>query len=146
MSIAGVFLMQLFPFHNNKGVIKGVNFIENAVPLNDSVLSIMEKACFDCHSNKTTYPWYTFIQPFGWLINQHVLDAKKELNFSEFNNYSLKRKLHKFKEIDEMISENEMPLESYTWIHKEAVLSAQEKQILIDWALASKNYLTDSVK
>jgi Haem-binding domain len=109
------------------------------------VKNILEKACNDCHSNNTVYPWYTNIQPLGWWINHHVDEGKHEVNFSEFNTYKIRRKLRKFDEIGDEVKEHEMPLSSYTLIHKNAELTAEEQVILINWAVASKASI-DTVK
>lgn len=105
-----------------------------AVP--DSVTQILHRACYDCHSNNTRYPWYTNIQPIGLWLADHVKEGKRELNFSEYATFTTKRKLKKLKEIVSEVEEGEMPLDSYTWMHKEAILTPQEKQMLIEWAKA----------
>src|SRR5690348_13454762 len=53
-------------------------------PIPDSVHQVLQKACFDCHSNNTRYPWYFNIQPIAWWMGDHIDEGKKELNFSEF--------------------------------------------------------------
>lgn len=98
------------------------------------VESILKRACFDCHSNNTYYPWYTNIQPVGWWLQNHINEGKGELNFSEFAAYSPKKADHKLEEVVELVEEKEMPLKSYTWVHKEAVLNAQEIETLVNWA------------
>ncbi len=95
---------------------------------------ILQKACNDCHSNNTNYPWYTDVQPVGLWLQHHVDEGIAELNFSEFAAYKPKRQAHKMEEVAEMIEENEMPLESYTLIHGNAKLSDAEKATLITWA------------
>src|SRR5213592_2028705 len=60
-----------------------------AVPT--AVQSVLKRACFDCHSNNTTYPWYDNIQPVAWWLNHHIEEGKDELNFSEFTTYSPKK-------------------------------------------------------
>lgn len=110
--------------------------VTHAVPAN--VLSVLKRACYDCHSNNTNYPWYTNIQPVGWWMQHHVNEGKEELNFSEFGTYSAKKAAHKLEETAEMVEEKEMPLESYTWIHKDAKLSADEIKLVADWANALK--------
>ena len=98
------------------------------------VMQILKTSCFDCHSNHTEYPWYSKIQPIGiWLAN-HINEGKRELNFSEFNNYKAKRKRHKLEEMVKEIKEREMPLSSYTIIHKNAILTNDQVQLLVDWA------------
>jgi hypothetical protein len=103
-----------------------------AVPAD--VDAILKAACNDCHSNYTIYPWYANIQPVaGWLAN-HVDEGKQHLNLSEFTRRRVAVQNHQFDEIIEMIKEGEMPLTSYTLIHRNAVLSEAQKQSVISWA------------
>ncbi len=118
---------------------------ENTIFVTQEVGRILQTSCYDCHSNYTNYPWYTNIQPLGWWMNHHVNEGKEELNFSEYEAYSLKRKLHKLKEIKEQIEEGEMPISSYTIQHGEATLSPEQKEILIKWVDETRNYLSDSI-
>ena len=118
---------------------------ENSITTSAEVETILQKTCNDCHSNRTEYPWYCNIQPVGWWLNHHVNEGKEELNFSEFNTYSLKRKLKKMKEIKEELDENEMPLSSYTLIHSDAKLTSQDKDLLLKWVNDTKNKLVDTV-
>lgn len=94
----------------------------------------LQKACFDCHSNTTKYPWYFNIQPFAWWMQHHVNDGKKHLNFSEFGSYTKKRKLKKLNEIKESVTEGWMPIDSYLWIHKNAKLTKNETDAIASWA------------
>jgi len=103
-------------------------------PMPDSVHHLLQVACYDCHSNNTRYPWYDNIQPVAWWLNDHIKDGKKELNFSEFGSFNTKRKFRKLKKIASEIEEGEMPLDSYTWMHKDAVLTPAQKQMLIEWS------------
>ena len=98
-----------------------------------NIVSLLKGACYDCHSNETTYPWYTNIQPLGWWIKGHINGARRHLNFSKWSTYSEKRKKRKIKECGELIEEVEMPLTSYTWMHKDARLSDKERAILVKW-------------
>ena len=101
--------------------------------INDNVASILKDACYDCHSNNTTYPWYANVQPVGWWLQHHVNEGKEEINFDEFASYSLRKQHHKLEEMAELVDKGEMPLASYTRIHKDAVLSDGQKQLLINW-------------
>lgn len=98
------------------------------------VKPILDKACNDCHTNNTYYPWYSNIQPVGWWLQYHVNEGKEHLNFSEFLSYDAKKQDHKMEEMIEMVKEKEMPLDSYTWTHTDARLTDQERQILVNWA------------
>ena len=102
------------------------------VPAN--VDSILVKACKDCHSNNTRYPWYNNIQPVTWFLNNHVIEGKEELNFDEFATYKISRQYHKLEEIKKQIDEGEMPLSSYTLIHTDAKLTDAGKDAIISWS------------
>jgi len=107
------------------------------VPQNVSV--ILKKACNDCHTNNTVYPWYAQIQPVGWWLNHHIEEGKDELNFNEFGAYAVPRQYHKLEEVVEQVKEGEMPIWSYTLIHTNAKLTDEEKQTLINWAQGIRN-------
>jgi hypothetical protein len=103
-------------------------------PVPQEVKTILQKACNDCHSNNTVYPWYSRLQPVDWWMNDHVIEGKKHLNLDEYTQRNLRYQYHKLEEIAEQVKEGEMPLESYTWVHGDAKLTAAEKKKLIDWA------------
>jgi hypothetical protein len=110
--------------------------VKHGVPAD--IKQMLEVACNDCHSNNTRYPWYSNIQPSAWFLADHVEDGKKELNFNEFSAYRLRRQYHKFEEIEEMVEQGIMPLSSYTWIHRDAILSEDQKAAIINWAKSSR--------
>ena len=103
--------------------------------------AVLKVSCYDCHSNHTSYPWYDKIQPVAWYLSHHVKEGKQELNFDEFNTYPLKKKKKKLTEIVETVKEGEMPLSSYTLIHKDAILSIEQQQEIIQWADSLNNSL-----
>ncbi len=102
----------------------------------DHVSHLLQVSCNDCHSNKTKYPWYANVQPVAWWLNDHVVDAKRHLNFSTFTKMPIAIQNHKFEETIEMVEEKEMPLPSYTnfGLHKEADLTEDQRQKIIVWA------------
>ena len=113
---------------------------------NPEVATILKNACYDCHSNQPTYPWYMSVAPVSWWIKNHINEGSKHLNFSIWQTYTVKRKDHKLEECVEMIEEGEMPMNSYTWMHPEAKLTDAQKQLLIDWFKAEKaklNYVAE---
>ena len=110
------------------------NDISKGYNVPGNVNDVLKKACNDCHSNNTIYPWYSNIQPVAWWLDHHIDDGKKELNFSEFTSYSPKKQHHKLEEVIESVKEGHMPIKSYTWIHKNAILTDAEKHALTDWA------------
>ncbi|MCW3121633.1 MAG: hypothetical protein JWQ38_1125 [Flavipsychrobacter sp.] len=110
-------------------------------PVPDSVQLILQKACYDCHSSNTRYPWYFDIQPVAWWMNDHVSEAKEELNFSDFGSRPPAKQIKKLRKTAKEVEEGEMPMDSYTWMHKDATLTEREKNILISWA----NNLADTI-
>ncbi len=97
------------------------------------VAGILKSACYDCHSNASRYPWYSYITPISWFIFDHIEEGREELNFSEWASFEKRRKIRKLKEIGEEVEEGEMPLESYTYIHGDARLTEAQKTALIEW-------------
>jgi Haem-binding domain len=132
--LVALLLIQFIRPSRNISEGKSDTHLSNKYTVPANVSGILEKACYDCHSNNTVYPWYTNIQPVGLWLQDHVNEGKKELNFSEFLTYSPKKARHKMDEVIEMVKEGEMPLNSYTLIHKNANLSSEEKTALTDWA------------
>ena len=109
----------------------------------EDVNYILDVSCMDCHSNKTEYPWYSNVQPVAWFLNDHVVDGKKHLNFSNFTKLPLAIQYHKFEEIVEMVEEKEMPIPSYTYfgLHPEANLTQGQQDKIMDWSKAQMAYL-----
>ena len=115
--------------NRNEVVPKSDFMLVNEVPNN--IKSVLQESCYDCHSNNTRYPWYNHIQPIAWLLENHISEGKSELNFNEWGNYSWRKKRSKLNSIKDQIRDDEMPLWSYTLMHKEAVLSESEKTTVI---------------
>ena len=126
-------IMQFFQPDKNNSDIVTTHRITNTTIIPDSINYLLQIACYDCHSDNTRYPWYSNIQPAGWWIAKHVKNGKKHLNFDAFSTYTQKKQLKKLEEIKESVEEGWMPLQSYTWIHKDAILDATQKKILLNW-------------
>jgi hypothetical protein len=125
--------------------------IATLYPMSDSVKVIVNKACADCHTNKTNYPWYASVQPVAFWLADHVNDGKRHFNFNEFAAYRIAKQNHKLEECIEQIKEGEMPLKSYTLVHKEANLTDAEKAVLTNWCQSimdtlKATYPADSLK
>ena len=90
----------------------------NNVP--ENIQKKLQVSCYDCHSNNTQYPWYNQVQPVAWFLEDHIKEGKAELNFNEWDSLSNRRKKSKLRSIIKQIESDEMPLNSYTLIHKEA--------------------------
>jgi hypothetical protein len=116
--------------------------ISSVLTVPDSVKYLLHVACYDCHSNNTNYPWYSYVQPVGWFLARDITHGRGDLNFNEFGSYNQRRKLNKLEGIADNIRENEMPLKSYKLMHKDARLSDSEKTLLINWTQASAQNLS----
>ncbi|MEO6302573.1 MAG: heme-binding domain-containing protein [Bacteroidia bacterium] len=131
--LALLLLFQLFRIDKTiKPVDPNTDMISILKP-DSEVVSILKISCYDCHSDQPTYPWYTNIAPVSWWIKHHINEGSHHLNFSAWGNYSQKKKDHKLEECIEMVEGGEMPMTSYTLIHKQANLSKQQQALLINW-------------
>jgi hypothetical protein len=124
-------LIQFIRPDKNEGGYESLAAFKTETNVSEEVHQILKTNCFDCHSNQTVYPWYAEFSPLSFWFKDHIDEGKEELNFSEWNKYSLKKKDHKLEELIEEVDEGEMPLDSYTWIHGK--LSEKDQKTLINW-------------
>ncbi len=140
--LAGFVIIQFFrPSQNTSVDVKAADFrMIYQVP--DSINSVLQSACYDCHSNNTRYPWYSNIQPVGWMMAKHIKDGKEKLNFSEFGSYGSRRQISKLKGIASQVKDEEMPLTSYKMMHGNARLTAKQKILIISWMTAKADSIS----
>jgi hypothetical protein len=122
------------PNRINPPIVEG-DALEATLTVPDDVSAVMSRSCNDCHSHKTVFPWYSNISPVSWFLADHVEHGRSHLNFSVWNTYNKRQKLKKLDEIREQIDLAAMPLPSYLWVHRDAVLSEADAKVLKDWAL-----------
>jgi hypothetical protein len=101
------------------------------------VKSLLHRACYNCHSNETVWPWYSNIAPVSWLVASDVREARQHMNFSEWGTYDSDTRFYKLKGIAEEIEEGGMPLWYYSIVHKEARLNSAERDRIVGWAVAA---------
>lgn len=119
-----------------KNVEEGLSAMDISVvypAMPKEIHTLLQKKCYDCHSNNTAYPWYSYVQPVAWWMNSHIVEGKEELNFSNFAAYDKKKADHKLEELVEVVIEGEMPLKSYTLIHRDATVSPEEAIAIRNW-------------
>jgi mono/diheme cytochrome c family protein len=126
--VAGLLLIQLIPYgnnHTNPPVVQEPNW--------DSprTRELAKRACFDCHSNESTWPWYSNIAPVSWLVQHDVEEGRSALNFSDW------RVSRRTEELAEIVLEGEMPPATYLIMHPQAKLSTNEKQELASGLMAT---------
>jgi len=135
--VAILITVQFIQPEKNQGNYDLKPFLAETTPSNE-VKTMLFNACFDCHSNNTQYPWYFQITPLNFRIAHHIEEGKEHLNFSDWNSYNKDQKEHALEEVIEVMEEHEMPLKTYTWLHKEAKLTEAQVTQIIDWAKAAK--------
>lgn len=131
--ISGLVGVQFFPASLNQNTVVLSTDFTKTFKVSENVQILLKKSCYDCHSNNTNYPWYNKVQPLGWVLENHIKEGKEELNFSEFGVYSKRRQKSKLKSILNQIKDDEMPLSSYTLIHRESRLTISDKKEVITW-------------
>lgn len=127
--------IQLVRPARNEGDAEGPDALVRHHEVPADVHEILRRACYDCHSNRTAYPWYSEVQPVRWWLDSHINDGKRHLNLSEFARYDTERQMEKLDEIvDTVAVAKSMPLKSYTWVHRDAILTQAEITAVADWA------------
>ena len=94
---------------------------------------ILKRSCYDCHSHETKWPWYSNIAPLSWVIIGHVNEGREALNFSNWTNIPNDIKEKRLKRAIKTTRNGMMPISNYLWIHKKAILSAEEKKVIEKW-------------
>jgi len=113
----------------------------------DAVRAAIERSCLDCHSEATRFPWYSYVAPVSWLIESDVKEGREHLNFSRWNEYSLVRRERCLSEIANQVQDGGMPLPSYTWIHRNAVLSPADIDAIFTWTQEERaRLISESVR
>ncbi|GAA3613330.1 heme-binding domain-containing protein [Flavivirga amylovorans] len=125
-------LIQFYRPEKNDADYRDVAAFEAETKPSEDVAAILKAQCYDCHSNKTAYPWYAEIAPISFWIGHHIEEGNEHFNVSKWNAYNDKKKDHKLDELIEEVEEGEMPLNSYTWMH--GAITKEEKEALITWA------------
>ena len=127
--ILGLFVLSQF-FQTDKQNPKSDPKLEIVVPSN--IKQMLKTACYDCHSNDTVWPFYSYIAPVSWTVAAHVKDGRSALNFSIWEKYSDSEKSEHLKDIYRTVYAA-MPLQSYLWFHEDANLTKEERNFIRDW-------------
>ena len=132
--VAVIVIMQLIPSGRPEVIKENKNdlFSNNQVP--DSVEYLLRTTCYDCHSNETIYPWYSYVAPVSWLISRDTRLGREELNFSKWETNDKMKKAKLLDDIVEEVSDGGMPMAIYPLMHPEAKLTRADRQMIVDWA------------
>ena len=133
VGVAFVLLQAVRPARNESTAAPSPNdFVVRFKPP-EAVRTVLDQACYDCHSNHTRYPWYSRVQPVAWWLADHIDEGKEALNLSEFGTYPVRKQQRKLNQMSEALADHTMPLPSYTWIHREARLTDAQVQTITAW-------------
>ena len=102
--------------------------------INPQVGKILDRSCQDCHSSRTTWPWYSHVAPVSWIVSKHISAGREILDFSDWANqpHSADERML----ICDAVSDGRMPLPEYTLIHRNAKLSKRDVELICKWAAA----------
>jgi len=112
--------------------------VETEIPAPPEVRQVLERACYDCHSNESKWPWYGYVAPASWLVAYDIEEAREHMNFSTWNRYDREEQLDLVEEVWEEVEEGEMPPFFYTPLHSHANLDANDRAVLRAWSEASR--------
>lgn len=108
--------------------------VQEEIQAPPQVMQILRTSCYDCHSNQTTWPWYSYVAPASYLLVYDVHEGREYLNFSEWNRYDARRRAKKIEEVAEEVAEGKMPLPIYVVAHQGAALTEESRRTLEEWA------------
>jgi len=128
-----IIIQFIHPEENNLAVDPAGDLIEVASPP-DQIATLLKRACYDCHSNQTVYPWYGRISPVSWYLGRHIRKGKEKMNLSGYGISEKSEGIGLLVKICDELEDGTMPLKSYQIIHKEARLTQEERSLICDWA------------
>ncbi|MEN8227462.1 MAG: heme-binding domain-containing protein [Bacteroidota bacterium] len=132
--IGGIILIQFFQPERNLGTVETENALVTVTRAPDNLAAILKNSCYDCHSNRTVYPWYSYISPLSWFLEKHIQEGKEALNMSEFGTLEKNQKIGVLADICDVIESGSMPLQSYLIIHKSALVQENDKEAICSWS------------
>ena len=131
--IAIFFVAQFIRPEKNEKVANPQNDIVFHLQIPELVKKKIVNACYDCHSERTRYPIYNNIAPVSWIMAHHVKEGKEHLNFSAWATYDKKKQLKLLSDICDVVTNDEMPLKSYKFMHSDAVIDPGQVEDICNW-------------
>ena len=129
-----IIVIQLIPSGRPEVKENNPNDLLVTVNVPDSVAQFLRRSCYDCHSNQTHYPWYTYVEPVSWLISRDVRLGREHLNFSQWGEIDKMQKAKLLSDIVDEVSAHDMPMGIYILMHPRARLEGTDRQYIVDWA------------
>ena len=135
-------VIQFFGPERTNPKVEPSRSVQSLTQIPPDVLTTLKRACYDCHSNETTWPAYSYVAPVSWLVIKDVNDGRSHINFSEWAQYSPKKVTKALEEICEEVQEKRMPLPIYLLMHSDAKLSDTEVETICAWTNSEITRLT----
>ncbi len=135
--VAGI---QFIPVNRSNPKVDASRTIYASLPVPAAVKALFERSCKNCHSDETSWPWYSYVAPVSWVVARDVHRARKTMNLSEWGDYSSNKKTDKLEEICEQVTNGDMPDQKYTLIHRQARPTAKERDVVCQWTDDSREY------
>jgi len=136
--LLGIFILLILLQFLPKGLPKNSDISTNDLLLNNTIPpkieSILTNSCYDCHSNKTSYPWYAHVSPVSFFVGSHIKEGREHLNFSEWEQLGKLDKAEALDDLMEEIEDENMPIEPYLLVHPSSALNQSDRTALINWA------------
>ena len=113
----------------------------NGAQIDPEALAIVQRACQNCHSENTEWPWYSHVAPVSWLLARDVQQARSHMNLSQWQDYSTDDRLRLLSAIGSAVRNRAMPPQRYLLLHPEARLSDGERQQIYRWTRTERSRL-----
>ena len=138
---AVIALIQLIPVHRTNPAFDPAGTIWASTSAPPQIISTFQRSCQDCHSNLTKWPWYSHVAPVSWVVANDVNGGRRHFNVDEWGSYSMPKKQDRLTKTCEEIKSGGMPDSKYTFIHRGAKVSDQERAALCEWAESARQAL-----
>jgi len=131
--LVSLFIIQFIRIDKSQPEAGPQNDFINISKTPNEIAKMIKTSCYDCHSYHLKYPWYAEIAPISWYIKHHVNEGLERVNFSNWQAYTNKKASRKLEACSETVELENMPLSSYTFLHKDAELSKDQIEVLSTW-------------
>ena len=121
------------------GSSRNYQTILQGAQIDPPTLALVRRACQNCHSQQTVWPWYSRIAPASWLLERDVQQARLQMNLSRWQDYSPDDHLRLLSEIGSAVKNREMPVQRYLLLHPEAQLTDAERQQIYRWTRTERS-------
>jgi hypothetical protein len=138
--LAAILAFAVYP-HGETGRPQNSKALSEQMAMNSQTAATFSRSCADCHSNSTTWPWYSHVPPASWLIKHDVEQARKHFNASVWTSYGVAKKREILGDIARVVTNREMPAKQYLLLHRNARLSDRDGEVLVQWATSQRRLL-----